>query len=95
MLMARSTLRCAAGILLALTLLLPGMAAAREIPSSRPAEPAFSLARLWTALVQALPDGWTAIVASDEGDNGWQLDPNGTPAPGADDDNGWQLDPNG
>ena len=93
--MTRSTLRCAAGILFVVTLL-PGMAAAREIPSGRPAEPAFSLARLWTALVQALPDGWTAtVVASAEGDNGWQLDPNGKPAPGANDDNGWQLDPDG
>jgi hypothetical protein len=93
--MTRSTLRCAAGILLAVTLLLPGMAAAREIPSGRLAEPVFSLARLWTALVQALPDGWTAAVASAEGDNGWQIDPDGKPAPGANDDNGWQLDPDG
>lgn len=93
MLMARSTLRSAAGFLLAATLLLPGMAAAREIPSGRPAEPAFSLARLWTALVQALPDGWVAALASDEGDNGWQIDPNGKP--GTNGDNGWQLDPNG
>ena len=37
--MTRSTLRCAAGILLAVTLLLPGMAAAREIPAGRLAEP--------------------------------------------------------
>ena len=92
--MTRSTLRCAAGILLAVTLL-PGMAAAREIPAGRLAEPVFSLSRLWTALVQALPDGWTAAVASAEGDNGWQIDPNGKPAPGANDDNGWQLDPDG
>lgn len=95
MLMTRSTLSCAAGILLAVTLLLPGMAAAREIPSGRPAELVFSLARLWTALVQALPDAWTAAVAFDEGDNGWQLDPNGKPAPGTNDDTGWQLDPDG
>jgi hypothetical protein len=93
--MTRSTLRCAAGILLAVTLLLPGMAAAREIPAGRLAEPVFSLARLWSALVQALPDGWTAVVAFDEGDNGWQLDPDGEPAPGANGDNGWQLDPDG
>jgi len=93
--MTRSTLRSAAGILLAVTLLLPGMAVAREIPSGRPAGPAFSLAGLWTALVQALPDGWTAAVAFDEGDNGWQIDPDGKPAPGANDDNGWQIDPNG
>lgn len=93
--MARSTLRCAAGILLAVTLLIPGMATAWEIPSGRPVEPAFSLARLWTALGEALPDGWTAAFAFDEGDNGWQLDPNGKPAPGANDDNGWQIDPDG
>jgi hypothetical protein len=96
MLMARSsTLRSAAGILLALTLLLPGIAAAREIPSGQTAEPVFSLARLWTALVQVFPDGWTASAASAEGDNGWQIDPNGKPAPGANDDSGWQLDPDG
>lgn len=93
--MTRSTLRCAAGILLAATLLLPGMAAAREIPLGRPAEPAFSLARLWSALVEALPDGWKPAVASAEGDNGWQIDPDGKPAPGANDDTGWQLDPDG
>lgn len=93
--MTRSTLRCAAGILLAVTLLLPGMAAAREIPAGRLAEPVFSLARLWSALVQSLPDGWTAAVASAEGDNGWQIHPNGRPAPGADDENGWQIDPDG
>ncbi len=75
--MTRSTLRCAVGILLAVTLLLPGMAAAREIPAGRLAEPGFSLSRLWAALVQSLPDGWTAAVALDEGDNGWQIDPNG------------------
>lgn len=96
MLMARSTLRCAAGILLAATLLLPGIVAAREIPSGRPAKPAFSLSWFWEALLQALPDGWkAAAVAFDEGDNGWQLDPNGKPAPGTNDDNGWQIDPNG
>jgi hypothetical protein len=93
--MTRSTLRCAAGILLAVTLLLPGMAAAREIPAGRLAEPAFSLSRLWTALVQSLPGGWTAAVTFDEGDKRWQLDPNGKPAPGANDDTGWQLDPDG
>ncbi|HWM92259.1 MAG TPA: hypothetical protein VN493_15950 [Thermoanaerobaculia bacterium] len=93
--MTRSTLRCAAGILLAVTFLLPGMAAAREIPSGWLAEPVFSLARLWSALVNALPDGWKPAVASAEGDNGWQLDPDGKPAPGANNDNGWQLDPNG
>jgi len=93
--MTRSTLRCAAGILLAVTLLLPGMAMAREFPAGRLAETGFSLSRLWTALVQALPDGWTATVAFAEGDNGWQLDPDGKPAPGANDDNGWQIDPNG
>ncbi|HEX5718487.1 MAG TPA: hypothetical protein VF179_20155 [Thermoanaerobaculia bacterium] len=74
--MTRSTLRCAAGILLAVTLL-PGMAAAREIPAGRLAEPVFSLVRLWTALVQSLPDGWTAAIAFGEGDNGWQIDPDG------------------
>ncbi len=93
--MTRSTLRFAAGILLAVTLLFPGMAAAREIPTGRLAEPVFSLAGLWTALVQALPDGWRAAVAFDEGDSGWQLDPDGKPAPGTDDDSGWQLDPDG
>lgn len=93
--MTRSTLRCAAGILLAVTLLLPGIAAAREIPSGRPAGPAFSLARLWTTLIEALPDGWKPAVASAEGDNGWQIDPDGKPAPGVNDDNGWQIDPNG
>lgn len=93
--MARSTLRSAAGLLLAATFLLPGTAMAQEIPSGRSAKPAFSLARLWTALVQALPVGWTATLASDEGENGWQIDPDGKPAPGADDDNGWQIDPNG
>lgn len=93
--MTRSTLRCAAGILLAVTLLLPGMAAAREIPAGRLAEPAFSFAQLWASLVQALPDGWTAAAASAEGDSGWQIDPDGKPAPGANDDNGWQIDPNG
>lgn len=90
-----STLRSVAGILLAAVLFFPGMAAAREIPSGRPAEPAFSLARLWTALLQSLPDGWTAAASSDEGDNGWQIDPNGKPAPGTNDDNGWQIDPDG
>lgn len=89
--MTRSTLRCAAGILLAVTLLLPGMAAAREISSDRPAQPVFSLARLWEVVVQALPDGWTAAFAQ----NGWQLDPDGKPAPTPTTDNGWQLDPNG
>ncbi len=93
--MTRSTLRCAAGILLAVTLLLPSMAAAREIPLPGPAEPVFSLARLWTALVQALPDGWKPAVASAEGDSGWQIDPDGKPAPGANDDSGWQIDPDG
>ena len=93
--MTRSTLRCAAGILLAVTLLLPGMAAAREIPADRLAEPVFSLARLWTALVQSLPDRWTAAVASAEGDSGWQIDPDGKPTPEANGDTGWQLDPNG
>lgn len=93
--MIRSTLRCAAGFLLAATLLLPGMAMARETPSGRPAEPVFSLSRLWEALVRSLPDGWTASVASAEGDNGWQLDPNGKPAPGTNGDSGWQLDPDG
>lgn len=96
MLMARSsTLRGAAGILLAVALLVPGMATAREIPSGRLAEPAFSLARLWEALIQSLPDRWMATVAFDQGDNGWQINPNGKPAPGANDDNGWQLDPDG
>jgi hypothetical protein len=71
-----STLRCAAGLFLAATLL-PGMAAAREFPSVRPAEPVFSVARLWEAFVQSLPDRWTAAVASAEGDNGWQIDPDG------------------
>lgn len=93
--MARSTLRCAAGLLLAAILLLPGMAVAWETPSGRPAEPAFSLARLWEALVQSLPNGWGVAVAFEQGDNGWQIDPNGKPAPGADDDSGWQLDPDG
>ena len=93
--MTRSTLRCAAGILLAVTLLLPGMAAAREIPADRLAEPVFSLSRLWTAFVQVLPDGWTAAVAFDEGDTGWQLDPNGKSAPEANGDVGWQIDPDG
>jgi hypothetical protein len=88
-----STLRCAAGLLLVATLLLPGMAAAREVPSDRPAEPVFSLARLWAAFVQSLPDRWTAAIASAEGDNGWQLDPNGTPRQNG--DNGWQIDPDG
>lgn len=93
--MTRSTLRCAAGFLLAATFLLPGMSLAREIPSDRPAEPVFSLARLWEALVQSLPEGRTASFDSDEGDNGWQIDPNGQPAPGANTDSGWQLDPDG
>lgn len=93
--MTRSTLRCTAGFLLAATLFLPGMAMAREIPSGRPAEPVFSLARLWETLVRSLPDGWTASFGSAEGDNGWQIDPDGRSAPGTDDDNGWQIDPNG
>ena len=93
--MTRSTLRCAAGILLALTLLLPSVVSAREIPAGRLAEPVFSLSQLWTALVQALPDRWTAAVAFDEGDNGWPIGPNGQPVPGANDDTGWQLDPDG
>ena len=42
-----------------------------------PLRPAGLLARLWEALILSLPDGWTAAVAFDEGDNGWQLDPNG------------------
>ena len=92
--MTRSgTLRYAAGLLLTATLLLPGMVAARDIPSGRPAEPVFSVARLWEAFVQLLPDRWTATVASAEGDNGWQLDPNGAPRQNG--DNGWQLDPDG
>jgi hypothetical protein len=89
-----STLRCATGLLLAV-ILLPGMAAAREIPSGRPAEPALSLAGLWEAFVQSLPDRWTAAVDSATGDNGWQLDPNGSPAPRQNGDNGWQIDPDG
>jgi len=71
------------------------MAAAREIPSGRPAERAFSLARLWDALAQSLLSGWTATVASSQGDSGWQLDPDGKPATGANGDSGWQLDPDG
>jgi hypothetical protein len=67
------------------------MAAAREISSVRPAEPVFFLARLWAAFVQSLPDRWTAAIASAE--NGWQIDPNGTPRQTG--DNGWQLDPDG
>ena len=89
--MTRSTLRCAAGILLAVTLLLPGMAAAREISPGRPAEPVFSRARLWEVFVQSLPERWTAAVAH----NGWQIDPDGTPSPTPSSDNGWQIDPNG
>lgn len=89
--MTRSTLRFAAGILLAVTLLLPGMAAAREISSGRRAEPAFSLARLWKVFVQSLPDGWTAAMAQ----NWWQIDPDGKPASTPSSDNGWQIDPNG
>jgi hypothetical protein len=88
-----STLRSAAALLLAATFLLPGMAAAREILSVRPAEPAFSLARLWEAFVQSLPERWMATVASAEGDNGWQIDPNGAPRQNG--DNGWQIDPDG
>lgn len=93
--MTRSTLRCTAGFLLAATLLLPGMSMAWEIPSGRPAEPAFSLARLWEALVRSLPDGWTTSFDADDGDNGWQIDPNGKPAAGTNGDNGWQIDPDG
>lgn len=72
-----STLRSTAAFLLAATLLLPSTATARETPSGHPAEPAFSLAWLWEALVQSLPDRWTTTSSSSEGDTGWQLDPNG------------------
>jgi hypothetical protein len=92
--MTRSTLRCAAGILLAVSFILPGIAIAQEIPAGRWAEPTF-LARLWSDLVQSLPDGWTAAIAFDEGDSGWQIDPDGQPTTGTNDDNGWQIDPNG
>ncbi|MFL6294000.1 MAG: hypothetical protein ACJ759_24145 [Thermoanaerobaculia bacterium] len=94
--MARSTLRCAAGIVLAVTLLLPGMAAAREIPSGRPAEPVFSLIRLWTALVQSLPIDWRPMAAFDQSDTSRLNEPDGDnvpPDPGT--DTGWLVDPDG
>ena len=95
-----STLRCAAGFLLAAIFLLPAVATAGESPRGRigaaPAEPASFLAGLWSSLGQLLPGEWRPVSVNAQGDNGWQLDPNGInaqPDPGA--DNGWQLDPNG
>lgn len=90
--MTRSTLRCSAALIVAATLLLPGMAVAKEIPSDR-VEPVFSLSRLWKGFGQSLPDHWKAILDSAEGDNGWQLDPNGSFTQNG--DNGWQIDPDG
>ena len=90
--MTHSTLRCSAALLLAATLLLPGMAAAWESSSDR-VEPVFSLARLWKAFVQSLPDRWTATLDSAEGDGRGHLDPNGRPTQNG--DNGWQIDPDG
>lgn len=97
MLMARSTLRSAAGVLLAASLLLPAMAAAGEAPQRRgQAEPAPFLAGLWGSLVHLLPDEWRPITAFDQGDTGWLIDPDGDnapPTPGA--DTGWLVDPDG
>lgn len=95
-----STLRGAAGFLLAAILLLPAGATAGESPRGRagtaPAEAGSFLAGLWRSLVQLLPGEWQPVSAYDEGDNGWQLDPNGRNAPsGADADNGWLIDPDG
>ena len=89
-----SILRCATGLLLAV-ILLPGMAAAREISSDRLAEPVFSLSQLWEAFVQSLPDHWTAAFDSAGADNGWQIDSNGKTTPAQNGDNGWQIDPDG
>jgi hypothetical protein len=73
-----STLRCAAGVLLITSLLLPAMAAAGEVPRGRgPAEPGSFLAGLWGSLVQFLADEWRPMMAFDQGDTGWLVDPDG------------------
>lgn len=90
--MTRSStlLRTAVTLLLA-AILLPTLATAHERPLTPP-ETRFSLTALWNLLAPILP-GATANAA---GDNGWLIDPNGSPAPaepGA--DNGWLIDPDG
>jgi hypothetical protein len=100
MLMTRSsTFRCAAGFLLAATLLLPATAKA-ESPrgwlGGAPAESASFVAGLWESLVQLLPGEWRPATTDATGDNGWQIDPDGDYVPtGPSADNGWQIDPNG
>ena len=92
-----STLRCAAGVLLAAFLLLPALVAAGEVPRERvPAEPASFLAGLWGSLVEFLPDEWRPMMAFDKDDNGWLIHPDGDDAPaGPGADTGWLIDPDG
>lgn len=88
-----STLLHLAGTLvLTAILFLPTLATARERPLTPP-EPRFSLTALWDLLASLLPRDWQAATANAEGDNGWLIDPDGSPRPST--DNGWQIDPNG
>jgi hypothetical protein len=96
--MARSsTLRCAAGVLLAASLLLPPLASAGEVPQGHvPAKPASLLAGLWSSLLQLLPVERRATATFDLSGQEWPLDPEGDDAsaePGA--DTGWLIDPDG
>lgn len=91
--MTRTTLpRTAGALLLAAILFLPALATAHE-PRLAPPEPRFSLTALWDLLAPLLPGGWQATTANAEGDNGWLIDPDGSPRPST--DNGWLIDPNG
>lgn len=84
--------RTAGALLLAAMLLLPTLAAAHEPPQGR-SEPRLTLTALWNLLAPLLPGDWKAATANEEGDNGWQIDPNGSPRPSS--DNGWLIDPDG
>ena len=97
--MSRSnTLRCASGIVLAVSLLFPGLATAQGERSggwaaARP-EWIFSPARLWDIFLDLLAG--KPAISSAEGDTGWQSDPNGDEIPAPPSPNtGWQIDPDG
>lgn len=92
--MTHSTLLRTAGTLaLTAILLLPTLATAHERPLTPP-EPRFSLAALWNVLSPLLPERWQRAAANAGTDNGWLIDPNGSPA-GPSADTGWLIDPDG
>lgn len=96
-----NSLRWMAGLLLAAILFLPASSAARQVGPGWAAGFAMpagtALERMWSFLARLFPgpdSGSTAV-----GDNGWQIDPDGSSVPQAParpaSDNGWLIDPNG